>query len=160
MPNMSRRTIHSVDSSTNTESYLNSKSQYVRQRLFSSSNNNDELDESYTIRRASSFTRKHTFKSLITSVFTSIYTAIYWCFYTVYERSNSMMIYFGKKLHHLASRVMLFDTWILKKSTAKRKTKAVVALCLLPLLIFAGESRQFYMAQLISQSKFQGCDVL
>ncbi|KAJ3646617.1 hypothetical protein Zmor_024196 [Zophobas morio] len=138
MPNMSRRTIHS-DSSTNTDSYsyLASKSHLLKQRLFSSTNNNEENDESYKIYRSSS-TQKRTVVSVITSVFVSIYTVIYWCFNTVYTASNSTMIYFGKKLHHLASRVMLLDTWLLRKSAGGgKRTRAVVALCLLPLLLFA-----------------------
>ncbi|XP_044252851.1 uncharacterized protein LOC123003877 [Tribolium madens] len=124
MPNMSRRTIHS-DSSTNTESYQSS-SPLIKQRLFSSPNNNDEIDESYKITRAS--TRRH---SIITSVFTAIYTMVFWGFSSV----SGASIYLGTKLHHLASRIMLFDTWLLRKS-APRKTRAVVALCLLPLVVF------------------------
>lgn len=136
MPNMSRRTIH-ADSSTNTEEYFSSKS-HVKQRLFTSSNNNEE-DESYKLYRISTLQRR-TFISRITSVFTRIYTMIYWCFYTIFEKSNSTMIYFGKNLHHLASRVMLLDTWLLKTTAgARRKTKSVIVLCLLPLLFFAGE---------------------
>ncbi|EFA09315.2 klaroid protein [Tribolium castaneum] len=134
MPNMSRRTIHS-DSSTNTESYYTT-SQSIKQRLLSSSNNNEEIDESYTISRTST-TRRRTFTSIITSVFTTIYMSVFWCFLSVYETSSSTMIFFGKKLHHLASLIMLADTWLLRKSSAPRKTGAVVALCLLPLLVFA-----------------------
>uniref|UniRef100_V5GY35 Uncharacterized protein n=1 Tax=Anoplophora glabripennis TaxID=217634 RepID=V5GY35_ANOGL len=154
MPNMSRKTIHSVHSSdsslsqtdfvnkeTNTDTVSESQSQSRSDHkswyadLYSARprqlfNNNYDSDyeiyekKSYTVSRWRRFTRS------VVRIFTSIFTV----FYYGYEVQTSWFA----KLHKFTSRVMLLDTWLLLKTGRGNKMARLAALCLLPLLLFGG----------------------
>lgn len=151
MPNMSRKTIHSVhdsDSSsysnyvnkeTNTESLLSKSNSYstsasayqeLRPRKLFNNNYEDtyEVYEKHTTYKYSYWSR---FKRTVTTVFTSILSIFYYTF--------AVQTWWFSKLHNLTSKVMLLDTWLLWKSHAGNKTSKLVALCLVPLLLLGGK---------------------
>lgn len=151
MPNMSRRTIHSLDTvsssyttnvvhkTTNTDAtavgysnkYYDTVDSNIRPRkLFSDAEDEEETTVTRTrqtiVRR---WTRiKRTFYQFLRTV-TSVF--LYLTF---------VQTYFFSKLHHFSSRLMLVDTWLLKKRTkGTDKIAMVMLLCLLPLLLFGGK---------------------
>lgn len=164
MPNMSRKTIHSVHESegslsqtdfahkeTNTESTLaesysnsNAQSDYKSRYtdLYSAQpkqlfNNNYDSDYEIYEKRTYTVSRWRRFTRSVTRIFTSIFTV----FYYVYDVQTSWFA----KLHKFTSRVMLLDTWLLCKSGQGNKAARLVALCLLPLLLLGGEFYHYFL---------------
>ncbi|KAJ8923336.1 hypothetical protein NQ315_001894 [Exocentrus adspersus] len=160
MPNMSRKTIHSVhesDSSlsqtdfinkeTNTDSYLaegysssKSQSDYVSKYtdLYSAQPRqlyNNNYDSDYEIYEKNTYTvsRWRRFTETVTRIFASVYIVV-----AVFSYLYKVQTSWFAKLHKLTSRVMLLDTWLLWKSRQGNKPARLVALCLLPLLLFGG----------------------
>nr|XP_023022579.1 uncharacterized protein LOC111510856 [Leptinotarsa decemlineata]XP_023022580.1 uncharacterized protein LOC111510856 [Leptinotarsa decemlineata] len=142
MPNMSRKTIHSVQSAegshefahkeTNTEvlsRYNESKSfgECIPRQLFNSNYNNE--NKSY--KRTSFIHHQWTLlKRICVSTFTSIITTLYFIFRI---QTNCFAT-----LHTFTSRIMLMDTWLLWKNGTGNKTSRLVTLCLVPLLLLGG----------------------
>ncbi|KAG5881222.1 hypothetical protein JTB14_035481 [Gonioctena quinquepunctata] len=142
MPNMSRKTIHSVhttDSSydfahkeTNTEAVsrwnvAQSYAEYMPRKLF-----NNNYDDEYRSEKNTSFIRNQwiKLKRSLTSVFISVVTILYFIF--------EVQTYWFAKLHTFTSRVMLLDTWLLLKNGVGNKTRKLTALCLVPLILLGG----------------------
>lgn len=149
MPNMSRKTIHSLDESSQsynsdtshslysenvshknintddlfTAKYSTSLSEGVKRNLF---NNNGE---DYYIKRRG-YSRWTSFKETIVNYFTYIYT-IYSYFYLMQTTVFSL-------IHRVASKVMLWDTYLMWKTRPGNKAAKLALLCLIPLLILAG----------------------
>lgn len=146
MPNMSRKTIHSVHESeghsytdyahkeTNTDSLLSSSSfastqlSYKPRQLFN--NNYDDRYGGYQKVSYSSSYWSRTKRSVV-----SIFTSMFAIFYYAFEVQTSWFA----KLHQFTSRVMLLDTWLLQKVNAKNKSSKIALLILLPLLLLGGE---------------------
>lgn len=152
MPNMSRRAIHSLDAvsssyttnvlhkTTNTESAVSSDVTSIRnsgyiydalntnirpRKLF----NNDGQQETIDTKS------KHTMVRWRRTV-ANIFIMVTYLFYYL----NNVQTYFFSKLHHLSSRLMLLDTWLMmKRTTRTNKVALVLFLCLLPLLFFWGK---------------------
>lgn len=152
MPNMSRKTIHSVHESdshsysdyahkeTNTESLFSKSSSsftetqsYRPRQLFN--NNHDDSYETYQKVSYSSSYWLRTKRRVIT-VFTSILSI----FYYMFEVQTSWFA----KLHQFTSRVMLLDTWLLQKVNSRNKSSKIALLVLLPLLLLGGESLKIF----------------
>ncbi|CAH1154390.1 unnamed protein product [Phaedon cochleariae] len=136
MPNMSRKTIHSVhseDSSfadfahkeTNTEAYLRQQQEYRPRQLF---NNNHE----YETRKKVSYTYSQWLRIRRTLV-TVITSFVSMCHFFLRVQTS-----WFAKLHQFTSRVMLLDTWLLWKNGNSNKTAKLMALCLVPLLLLGG----------------------
>lgn len=153
MPNMSRRSLHGSDSSnefilahkhTNTEEdiqytpypYNGNNENFVRTRrtnLFANNNN-----AKYKSMLSQDVYVKKTFRSRISNFFLTIFTWISSAFYYMYSTQNSILITFGKLMHKLATRFMLWDTWLLRSLKNKNKVTSLLAVCLIPLLLFGG----------------------
>lgn len=152
MPNMSRKTIHSLHESdshsyadyahkeTNTESILAKSSssftetQSYRPRQLFNNNHNDGYDAYQKVSRSSSYwsRTKRRFVSVVTSILS--------VFYYVFQVQTSWFA----KLHQFTSRVMLLDTWLLQTATPRNKSSKIALLVLLPLLLLGGESLIFF----------------
>lgn len=153
MPNMSRKTIHALDESNRSQSFESNRSYYSdnvshkntnTEHTYSSryseglgeglkrSTYTDKSEDYYIKRR--SYSRWSSFKQTVTSVFTSIFTSIFSVFYFTYRTQTAMFSY----IHWVASRVMLWDTYLLWKARPGDKAKKLAFLCLLPLLLFGG----------------------
>ncbi|CAG9831790.1 unnamed protein product [Diabrotica balteata] len=152
MPNMSRKTIHSVHSSsdeshlftnvehkhTNTESYISRShsdlvTDYKPRQLF---NNNYESNYSKTSHKTVTTTwwtkmRTSTITT-VTKVVTTILSILYFGF--------RVTVSWFSKLHKLSSTVMLMDTWLLWKNENRNKSTKLAALCIIPLLLLGGWS--------------------
>ncbi|XP_060521283.1 SUN domain-containing protein 1 isoform X2 [Cylas formicarius] len=76
---------------------------------------------------------KNTTVAILTSVIT-ILTSIVEVFYYTYRVQTNLL----SKVHNLAGRVMLFDTWLLWKTRPGNKATKLALLCLIPLLLFGG----------------------
>lgn len=143
MPNMSRKTIHSVHDDmgvnfehkeTNTEAYLSKMSNqstdaeysgsYLHRRLF---NNNRYDQHQKSIYRRTVWSRITSSVLTVLTVTTTIFTYMF----------HTHVSWFSK-LHKLSSKVMVMDTWLLWKNPGN-KSKKLVALCLVPLFLLAGE---------------------
>lgn len=120
------------------------------QQLFAINNNTvdgnnsySSYSSSYNIKRVQ---EKSSVRNVVSRFFISIYMLITNWIYYVYETHNYGLVWCGKKLHRFVSWVMLMDTWLMRKQEYGRcrnnKTKNVLLLCLLPLLLFGGE---FYL---------------
>lgn len=141
MPNMSRRSLHSQERSTEhllshhkdtvDHSYTNyvgkSPRKYQPRTLFTNNNYNDGYE--YTVLSY----KKNTWISRIVRVFMAVFSV----FYYVFEVQRRSLLWFGKKVHKMASLVMLWDTWLLRRQP-RDKLPAILLLCLLPLLFFGG----------------------
>ncbi|KAH1016668.1 hypothetical protein HUJ04_007852 [Dendroctonus ponderosae] len=152
MPNMSRKTIHSLDgSSQDYSSFQSSESLYSGNVAHKNTNTdyigsvfngsriehtntklaNQSSDDFYIHRRR---TTRRSFKEIITLVFFSIFTTISTIFRYFYKTQISIF----SRIHRVASTVMLWDTYLLWKTISTNKTRNLLILCLLPLLIFGG----------------------
>ncbi|KAF5290584.1 hypothetical protein FQR65_LT11535 [Abscondita terminalis] len=156
MPNMSRRSLHGGDScsdfilahkQTNTEedefqytptySYNSSNENVLKHRrtnLFANNNYNSK----YKSTHLQDVYVKKTFRSRITNFLFTIVTWISSVFYYMYSTQSSIVIGFGKMVHKVATRVMLWDTWLLRSLKNKNKLTSLLAVCLIPLLLFGG----------------------
>lgn len=131
IPNMSRRTIHSVYESdtisnsdyahkqTNTESSFTSAEHYKPRQLF---NNNyyDKYEECQKITTYISSCWLRTKRTIF-----SIYRTIFSFFYYMFE---------------FMSRIMHFVIWLLKKVIFRQKSSKITLLILLPLLFLGGKT--------------------
>lgn len=149
MPNMSRKTIHSVHDldnyssyahkETNTES-LQSKSSspvlqansYLPRQLF-----NNNYDDGYASYQKTTYSSSYWSKTkrTVTAVFMSVLTI----FYYLFEVQTSWFA----KIHQFTSRIMLLDTWLLQKVNPRNKSSKIALLILLPLLLLGGENTLF-----------------
>lgn len=150
MPNMSRRSLHSQERSTehlltqstiqNTYSNPNSI-KYRGRTLFTDDNYNENYE--YTVSTSASYTTTTTtIISRITRYFVMMFTTILSMFYKTVEYQTSWLLWIGKKMHRAASLLFLWDTWLLRVWDARRrnnKLSRVLLLCLVPLLLFGGE---------------------
>ncbi|KAK9703220.1 hypothetical protein QE152_g29471 [Popillia japonica] len=158
MPNMSRRSLHSysslhagitLDKHTNTDSYIDEDSvdytssttngSGLKQRFIHSNNNQieeEEEEEDFVIRRISY--KRVTIIQRFFQVLISIFTTIFYPVYYIYNKQHAVFFWFVKKLHTIASSLMLLDTWLLQGSAPDRKMSAIMRLCLFPLLLFGG----------------------
>ncbi|XP_056629645.1 klaroid protein-like [Diorhabda sublineata] len=148
MPNMSRKPIHSVSSSsddshlftsvehkqTNTESYGSRGVEdiyhnYKPRQLF---NNNYEGTYSISTQKTRSVWSRirTTTVTWITTIITTFLSIAYFGF--------KVQISLFTKLHKLTSRIMLMDTWLLWKNKVGNKATKLTALCVIPLLLLGG----------------------
>ncbi|KAL1498180.1 hypothetical protein ABEB36_009017 [Hypothenemus hampei] len=140
MPNMSRKTIHSLEDTTsttldwtensqksylhkntNTDSYLSGLTQ-AKTNLFSNS------EEYYIKRRTLSRW----------NVFTRVFTTIFQAIITVVHLTFKVQTAFFSYIHRIASQIMLWDTYLLWKTHSGQKINKLSILCLLPLLLLSG----------------------
>lgn len=150
MPNMSRRSLHGQEMSTDHllthhkedtvdhshSNYVSKESvKYKPRTLFTNNNYNEDYE--YTVSRSSTY-KKITVLSKITQIFYSVYIVIFSFFYNVIQYQSSWWLWLAKKVHKFASSVMLWDTRLLRRNR-RNKLPAVLMLCLLPLLFFGGE---------------------
>lgn len=145
MPNMSRRSLHSQERST--EHLL---SDHKDQTVYSTPNSvkyrgralftDDNYNENYEY---TSYYKKTTFFRKIVTFFLTLYTSVVSVFYRTAEYPSSWLLWFGKKVHRAASLLFLWDTWLLRVWDGRRKNNSkvsgVILLCLLPLLFFGGK---------------------
>lgn len=140
MPNMSRKTIHSVHDmstgyihkQTNTEDTLSktnstfTTTSFKPRQLFN--NNYDSYTSYETVYNSSYWSRT---KRTITTIFMSILNI----FLYMFEVQTSWFA----KIHQFTSRIMLLDTWLLKKVNLRNKPSKIALLVLIPLLLLGGE---------------------
>lgn len=146
MPNMSRRSLHSQERSTehlfshhHTTQNTYSTPKYSGRTLFSDDNYNDEYE--YTVSTLN-HQKSTTVISGITRFFVAVYTTILSIFIRTIEIQRSWLLWIGKKVHRAASLLFLWDTWLLRVWDGRRrnnKLNGVLLLCLVPLLLFGGE---------------------
>lgn len=168
MPNMSRRSLHSYDSSsdyvtshnkqTNTEILESDDTDYVSKSTYTlrSNFNSDNWTKlrprslfsynAYSSKTSSVQKRSFIMRIIttFTSVFLSIFNYIGLVTYGVYRTQNSIFIWLGKRIHQATTRIMYWDTWLLQSSNTKRKLRWLLALCLIPLLLLGGNFLIFY----------------
>ncbi|GJQ73432.1 putative Sad1 / UNC-like protein C-terminal [Trypoxylus dichotomus] len=156
MPNMSRRSLHSYSSSqggytlnkqTNTDSFISEDSlNYIsatngsglkHRSLYSNTEQEDEDEEEKFVIRRRLYKQTSVIRRFV-QVFITIFTTIFYPVYYVYNKQHSILLWLAKKLHKMSSRLMLFDTWLLRGSNSDRKLSTIMGLCLFPLLFFAG----------------------
>ncbi|CAG9773898.1 unnamed protein product [Ceutorhynchus assimilis] len=128
MPNMSRRTIHSLDNYN--VSHKNTNTDYTTSNIGYRSQ--DSKNEDYFIKRrtyTSTHTRWSVFKQKVSTTIVSILTM----FSFVYRAQTGLF----SQIHRAASKVMLCDTYLLSKMSGNKLTKLGV-LCFVPLLLFGG----------------------
>lgn len=107
--------------------------------LHHSNNNQDEqVEEQFVIRRRLYSERRTVFQRFV-QVFITIFTTILYPLHYVYDKQHSVVLWFARILHKIASRMMLFDTWLLRGSTADKKLSIIMGLCLFPLMLFGGK---------------------
>nr|CAI5820565.1 unnamed protein product [Callosobruchus analis] len=151
MPNMSRKTIHSVHESdmgsyvnkqTNTEAYMKSSAYSTlsdaafyghKPRVLFNNNYSDE----YRYQEKSIW---YSYWSRIRRTVSKVFTlTIFYYVLSVLQYTFDVQTRWLAKLHQLTSKVMLFDTWLLWKTRGNsNKSSKLVLLCLLPLLLFGG----------------------
>ncbi|XP_071052330.1 klaroid protein-like isoform X2 [Onthophagus taurus] len=134
MPNMSRRSLRNTfaedktvfDKETSTEEHF-AKRKVKPQVLFGNNNKYEGVATS------SVFMEKFIYYFMkITRVL--LFPLLY--LYNNFQRS---CLYVSKIFHRMASRIMLWDTWILQKNVSNdRRLYGILSLCLLPLIIFGG----------------------
>ncbi|KAK5641345.1 hypothetical protein RI129_009892 [Pyrocoelia pectoralis] len=158
MPNMSRRSLHGADYSneflrshkeTNTnpveaniavtpsQSYRTTTEEITRfkqRNLFS----NNNYDEKYQYSTYTEHIKKQSFRSKIWNSFITIVTWITAIFYYIFKVQSSTCIWVAKILHRITTRIMLWDSWLLKSVRRRNKVTSLMALCLIPLLFFGG----------------------
>lgn len=149
MPNMSRRSLHSQERTTDhllspqKEQYTYSTPnsvKYRRRTLFTDDNYNENYE--YTVSTSTSYYKTTTFIRRITTFFVAVYTTILSVFYRTAEYPGSWLLWFGKKVHGAASQLLLWDTWLLRIWDGRRKNNKIAGLlmlCLVPLLFFGGK---------------------
>ncbi|KAL3274668.1 hypothetical protein HHI36_016048 [Cryptolaemus montrouzieri] len=128
MPNMSRRHISSYDKYTHAESFYSSSMK--PNRLFS--------ERTYTSERTTATT---IVKRFFFRIFVLIVSTVYlmWRSVTyILESAHSLSLRVAKNVYRITSRVMLMDTWLLRKRGNRGKAASLVVLCLLPLLLLVG----------------------
>ncbi|KAK9888205.1 hypothetical protein WA026_000473 [Henosepilachna vigintioctopunctata] len=132
MPNMSRRHISSYDKYTNTEpqgSYRNNR--HIKpQALFSE---RSQKTESRTI---VTFVKKVLFGILM--LFVGIFYVCWNSISFVYKSAHRISLKIVKNIHRLTSRVMLLDTWLLRKRGNSGKSTYLYILCAVPLFLIGG----------------------
>ncbi|XP_050298723.1 klaroid protein isoform X2 [Anthonomus grandis grandis] len=148
MPNMSRKTIHPLDESPsqsfamysenvshkniNTENTYVTSARYSEEATRRSGAYNNNSEDFYIKRRT--HTKWGSFKQTISTIVSTIFTTIYTIFFYSFRIQRSIFSY----IHHMASRVMLWDTYLLWKAKPGDKTTRLLLLCLLPLLLLGG----------------------
>lgn len=162
MPNMSRKTIHSVHESdiqsytdfahkeTNTDTLItknhsSSLQTNVKPRqLFN--NNYDDAYEGYdktTYSSSSSSSYWSRTKRTVSHIFTTIFTF----FYYVFEVQTSWFA----TLHQFTSKIMLLDTWLLQTVNPRKKSSKLALLILVPLFLLGGEIFCLYFCKQFTQ---------
>ncbi|KAB0796199.1 hypothetical protein PPYR_10260 [Photinus pyralis] len=151
MPNMSRRSLHGSDYSneflrshkeTNTHeehidftpshNYRTEEVTRLKQRNLFSNNNHDKMYQ------YSAYTKRQSFRSRTWSALVTVVTWITSIFYYTFTVQNSIFIWFAKILHRVATRVMLWDSWLLRSVRKSNKVTSLIMLCVIPLLVFGG----------------------
>ncbi|XP_076265202.1 klaroid protein-like [Rhynchophorus ferrugineus] len=147
MPNMSRKAIHSLDDFSQQSYRSDSSGGFYSENVAHKNVNTDDLftrryshlenvqnnifnnnaDDFYIKRRFSRWTRiKYTISSSIKSIFSLLY-------YLYLIQTTVFSI-----IHRTASKVMLWDTYLMWKSKPGDKATKLILLCLLPLIILSG----------------------
>lgn len=148
MPNMSRRSLHSQERSTDhllTTTTLPSTNsvKYRGRTLFTDDNYNDEYEYSSSV--ATSYHQQKTETTLLRrfiGVFWTVYTTLVSVVYRTVEYQGTWLLWLGKRVHRAASLLFLWDAWLLRVWDGRRrsnKVNGVLWLCLVPLLLFGGE---------------------
>lgn len=149
MPNMSRRSLHSQERSTDHllatqhNSTTPNSIKYRGRTLFTDDNYNEDYE--YTVSASGSYRNNRsvtTITSRILSFFVMVYTTILSVFYRTAEYQSSWLLWIGKKVHRAASLLFLWDTWLLRVWDGRRrnnKLNGVLLLALVPLLLFGGK---------------------
>lgn len=154
MPNMSRRSLRrSMEHSTSSSATNNRTSQSVyycsaeepqvykrsaavtgsiRQTLF-----RDEDENQYYSTRVSVVNRIYT---RVVSSFLRVVMIFWSAILTVNHGIASSFLWFGRGYYKMVSRLLLFDTWLMKRSTGgNRRIGPILAVVFLPLLLFLGK---------------------
>lgn len=154
MPNMSRRSLHSQERTTDhllshqKEQYTYSTPNSVKYRgraLFTDDNYNENYE--YTLSTSTTYHKTTTFIRRITTFFVAVYTTIISVFSRTAEYPGSWLLWFGKKVHGAASLLLLWDTWLLRIWDGRKRNSKVAGLlmlCLVPLLFFGGKFLSFH----------------
>ncbi|KAF5287508.1 hypothetical protein FQA39_LY04136 [Lamprigera yunnana] len=151
MPNMSRRSLHGSDASGDfivAHKHTNTEESYQHTPIYSSNNEHvlrarrGTLFANNNYNAKSKFSTemhiKKSFFSKVTSVFITIFMLVFSTFYYIYRTHNFIMIKFAKVIHKVVTRFMLWDTWLLRSLKNKDKVRVLLAVCLIPLLLFGG----------------------
>lgn len=131
---LSRDTVDYQSASSTTEGDLSFR---LRRPLY----NNNNYQDRYLLKNTVITTRK-TVVTRITSILVTIFSAVFSVFRYGYHKQSSFVGWFGKRIHQLASRVMLLDTYLLRSrsSGSSTRTSRILLLCFVPLLVFGGKS--------------------
>lgn len=125
MPNMSRRALHSYDSTSNVST--NTDAEFTKYESFNVSSGRRQ---EYTSSKSS---------SIVTRISRTIQTVFVWLFHLTYiDRlgTASWSVKTASTLHKLVSKIMMLDCWLLQGET--KKVSSIVKICLIPLILFGG----------------------
>lgn len=83
---------------------------------------------------------KKTMITRITTTLVTIFTSILAVFRYSYNKQSSAVSWIGKRIHQVASRVLLLDTYLQRRRSgaSDRRASGILLLCLIPLMIFGG----------------------
>lgn len=151
MPNMSRKPIHSVNSSsddshlftsvehkqTNTESYGSRSVEDIYQNYKPRQLFNNNYESTYSKSSQKTIVTRSVWSRIRTRTVTTITTIITTILSIAYFGFKVQTSLFTK-LHKLTSRIMLMDTWLLWKNNVGNKAAKLTALCVVPLILLGG----------------------